>query len=428
MENKEEIKKTYMETLPEGWKRVRLGEVIEENPKSTLKVEDADLDGVYPFFTSGESVLGHSDYLVDGENLFISTGGTAYFKFYKGKAIYSADTYSVKGKNGVNTKFLYYYLLRFQDNVTYRFFIGSGLEHLQKPYFKSSFWLPLFPLPGQKKIAEILETVDSAIEKTDKIIEKYKRIKQGLMQDLLTKGIDENGDIRSEKTHKFKDSSLGRISEEWEVVRLGEVCNRIDYGYTASANIEDVGPKFLRITDVQDGKVKWDSVPFCKIPKPYLDKYQLIHGDMVFARTGATTGKTFYVKNPPFSIFASYLIRIRLDEKVNFQFVAFFLNSNAYWSQINIDLSGSTQQGFNASKLKKILLPLSPLPEQQRIASILSQIDETIEKEVQNKEKLERLKRGLMEDLLTGKVRVNNLMPEIYVKDINDNYWEAQSE
>jgi type I restriction enzyme S subunit len=83
--------------------------------------------------------------------------------------------------------------------------------------------IPLPPLPEQRKIAQILETVDNAIEKTEKIIEKYKRIKQGLMQDLLTKGIDEKGNIRSEKTHKFKDSPLGRIPEEWEVVRLGEV-------------------------------------------------------------------------------------------------------------------------------------------------------------------------------------------------------------
>ena len=89
--------------------------------------------------------------------------------------------------------------------------------------------MPTPPLPEQQKIAEILETVDNAIEKTEKIIEKYKRIKQGLMQELLTKGIDENWQIRSEKTHKFKDSPLGRIPEEWEVVRLWEV-GEIIYG------------------------------------------------------------------------------------------------------------------------------------------------------------------------------------------------------
>jgi type I restriction enzyme S subunit len=97
----------------------------------------------------------------------------------------------------------------------------------------------------QRKIAEILETIDNAIEKTDKIIEKYKRIKQGLMQDLLTKGIDENGNIRDEKTHKFKDSPLGRIPEEWEVVRLGDISNKIIDGTHFTPQYSENGIPFF---------------------------------------------------------------------------------------------------------------------------------------------------------------------------------------
>ncbi len=204
--------------VPEGWKRVRLGEIVIENSKSPFKVEDADNEGSYPFFTSGEEILNHSKFLINDENIFISTGGTAYVKYYKGESSYSTDTYSLKSK--INTLYLYYFLFRKLNHITFRYFIGSGLEHLQKHDFKNSFEVT-FPINfnEQQKIAEILETVDRAIEKTDKIIEKYKRIKQGLMQDLLTKGIDENGKIRSEKTHQFKNSPIGRIPEEWKVVR-----------------------------------------------------------------------------------------------------------------------------------------------------------------------------------------------------------------
>ena len=152
----------------------------------------------------------------------MSTGGTAYVYYYNGKASYSADTYVIKSK--IDTKYLYYFLFKKINHITFRYFIGSGLEHLQKDDLKRRFEL-LFPEKPeeQRKIAEILETVDNAIEKTDAIIEKYKRIKQGLMQDLLTRGIDENGQIRSEETHRFKDSPLGRIPEEWKVVELGEM-------------------------------------------------------------------------------------------------------------------------------------------------------------------------------------------------------------
>lgn len=420
MNNKDKLKKTDNSSLPEGWKRVRLGEVIIENKKSPFKVEDADNEGYYPFFTSGESILRHSKFIIDGENLLLSTGGTSYVYHYNGKASHSADTYSFKTK--INARFLYYTLQGKVNEITFRFFIGSGLEHLQKDDLKRNFIIA-FPeyLPEQQKIAEILETVDDAIEKTDKIIEKYKRIKQGLMQDLLTKGIVGNYEsgimnyeLRDEKKHKFKDSPLGRIPEEWEVVRLGEVDKSIDYGHTAAATNEEVGPKFLRITDIQDNKVNWDLVPFCEISKSLIEKYQLRDYDIVFSRTGATTGKSYLIKNPPYSIFASYLIRVRLDSKViNPKFIEFFFYSYYYWKQILSNLSGSAQEGFNASKLKNLFIPHPPLPEQQKIAEVLSQVDEVIEKETAYKEKLQRLKSGLMEDLLTGKVRVDCLIENL---------------
>ncbi len=97
----------------------------------------------------------------------------------------------------------------------------------------------------------------------------------------------------------------------WEMKSLG-CMSAINYGYTESASSEAVGPKFLRITDIRDDHVDWDQVPFCKIQSADIPKYRLAAGDIVFARTGATTGKSFLVDESPDAVFASYLIRLRL--------------------------------------------------------------------------------------------------------------------
>jgi len=386
--------------LPEGWKWVRLGEVVIENPKSPFKVEDADNFGEFPFFTSGDNILRHSCYLVDGENLFIATGGKAKVNYYHGKASYSTDTYSIKAK-GLSTKYLFYTLIEDIEKIDYNFFSGSGLKHLQKDDFKNIL-LPLPPLPEQRKIAQILETVDNAIEKTEKIIEKYKRIKQGLMQDLLTKGIDEKGNIRSEKTHKFKDSPLGRIPEEWEVVRLGEVGEIIMGQSPASAlvNQEGNGIPFLQGSAEFGAKYplpkNWIVKPLKLAPKnSILISIRAPVGDLNIADNVYCIGRGLAA------------IKVNNSKANNF-FIWFVLH---LFSDRLVKISqGSTFEAIGHNELNNFLIPLPPLSEQKRIAEILSQIDQAIEKEEKYKQKLERLKKGLMEDLLTGKVRVNKLL------------------
>jgi len=157
----------------------------------------------------------------------------------------------------------------------------------------------------------------------------------------------------------------------WQLKTLGDI-SAINYGYTESASIEAVGPKFLRITDIQDDCVIWDDVPYCKIVPSDLPKYRLATGDIVFARTGATTGKSFLVVDPPDAVFASYLIRLRLlDKELVPEFVSLFFQSAGYWQSIRDGSSGSAQGGFNASKLGALTLPVPPLPEQHRIVAIL---------------------------------------------------------
>ncbi|MSR55960.1 MAG: hypothetical protein EXS09_22205 [Gemmataceae bacterium] len=177
----------------------------------------------------------------------------------------------------------------------------------------------------------------------------------------------------------------------WDYARLRTVSD-INYGFTERASSEPVGPRFLRITDIQD------SVPFCKIELAELHKYQLQSGDIVFARTGATTGKSFLVYDPPTAVFASYLIRFRLlGHRLLPEFVSLFFQTSRYWKSIKDGSSGSAQGGFNATKLGALSIPIPPLSEQRRIVGILDEAFEGIATAKANAEKNLQNARALFE-------------------------------
>jgi type I restriction enzyme S subunit len=190
------------------------------------------------------------------------------------------------------------------------------------------------------------------------------------------------------------------MKKGWETKELAEV-SAINYGYTESASSEPVGPRFLRITDIQNDHVDWESVPYCKIDSAGLPKYRLASGDIVFARTGATTGKSFLVDDPPDAVFASYLIRLRLlDKELLPEFVSLFFQTTGYWQAIKDGSSGSAQGGFNATKLGALTIPVPPLPEQKRIVGILDEAFEGIAAAKANAEKNLQNARALFESHL----------------------------
>ena len=186
----------------------------------------------------------------------------------------------------------------------------------------------------------------------------------------------------------------------WQRKKLSDL-STISYGYTESACSEAVGPKFLRITDIQNDSVDWNTVPYCKIETVDLPKYRLASGDIVFARTGATTGKSFLVADPPEAVFASYLIRLRLiGNELLSGFVSLFFQSADYWQAIKEGSSGSAQGGFNATKLGALTIPVPPLPEQHRIVAILDEAFDGIATANANAEKNLQNARALFESHL----------------------------
>ena len=182
----------------------------------------------------------------------------------------------------------------------------------------------------------------------------------------------------------------------WPRVALSQVATSVDYGVTASAATESVGPKFLRITDIQANAVDWRQVPWCECSERESKEANLQSGDIVFARTGATTGKTFLIEDcPEDAVFASYLIRVRLGSEIEPRFVNQFFQSKDYWAQISKGARGVAQPGVNATTLKALRIPLPPLPEQRRIAAVLDQADALRAKRREALAQLDRLTQSI---------------------------------
>jgi len=187
----------------------------------------------------------------------------------------------------------------------------------------------------------------------------------------------------------------------WTNAKIGENCQNPEYGFTESAVAEKVGPKFLRITDITERGVNWDTVPYCRCPESIFQKYELQENDLLFARIGATTGKSYIVKNPPQAVFASYLIRLRPLEGVNPDYLYYFFNSNEYWNQINANKSNNLKGGVNSSILSNIHFPLPSKDEQQKIAAILFKIQQAIEIQESIIEKTRELKKSTLHHVFT---------------------------
>ncbi|MBA4601802.1 restriction endonuclease subunit S [Thermoactinomyces mirandus] len=184
--------------------------------------------------------------------------------------------------------------------------------------------------------------------------------------------------------------------EDWKEVKLGDVCEKIQYGYTQSAVKEKIGPKFLRITDIREQYFDWRSVPYCDISKSDFLKYRLYPGDIVIARTGATTGISKYIdQTVPNAVFASYLIRIRVKDGINSRFIGYVVSSKKYKRYIKSILSGSAQPNANAKQLTSFLFQLPPKEEQNKISEILSSLDDKIELNHQINQDLEEMAQAI---------------------------------
>ncbi|MBK8501298.1 MAG: restriction endonuclease subunit S [Saprospiraceae bacterium] len=409
--------------IPDGWKLNDLGNLIKEQKKSSLKVSDAANFGEFRFFTSGETILKHTSKQLDGKNIFLATGGVANIKYYEGDAAYSTDTYAVTTKDEIDTEYLYFDLLNILYYINANYFQGSGLKHLQKKDLKKhQILFPENPTE-QTTIARILSKVDEAIAQTEQLIAKYTRIKTGLMQDLLTKGIDEHGNIRSEQTHAFKDSPLGRIPKEWEVVRLIDIGSKDSpflktgpFGSSLkSEHWKETGVPVITIGSLGESNFIKENLLYVSSDKANeLNTYKLNVGDILFSRV-ADIGRSLVIQSENDGwIMSSNFMRLRLNKEI---FNPFILNliikhSEAFLKQVAQNVPEGGRSVTNSKILNSFIFPKIPMSEQVKVMVLYSKIDSQINSITNQLSKLQSLKTGLMQDLLSGKVRVNHLIKE----------------
>lgn len=165
------------------------------------------------------------------------------------------------------------------------------------------------------------------------------------------------------------------------LMSLADIAESVRYGYTASASDTEIGPKFLRITDIVPPQIDWNTVPYCEIDEKNFAKFSLAPGDLVIARTGATVGYAKLIRNnDETSVFASYLVRVRVDpDKADPGYVGRVVESDVYKRFVLSHISGSAQPNANAKTLSSFKLPIPERHVQIRIASILSTYDDLIE-------------------------------------------------
>lgn len=190
----------------------------------------------------------------------------------------------------------------------------------------------------------------------------------------MTSGLTGARSLQSE------DTVSERAELDWQVVSLANVSESVHYGYTASASTDVIGPKFLRITDIVPQRISWESVPYCEVNERDLKRYLLHVDDIVVARTGATVGYAKQIRIPENAVFASYLVRFRINKKIaEPRFIGHLVESETYKQYVISQVGGAAQPNANAKVLGRFSFALPPRRVQRRIADILSAYDDLIE-------------------------------------------------
>ena len=258
--------------------------------------------------------------------------------------------------------------------------------------------IPLPPLPEQRAIAHVLQTIQEAKSTRQRELALERERKAALMDYLFSHGT---------KGESRKQTEIGEIPESWEVIQLEQVLENTQYGLSAKANLKKQGYPLLRMNNLVDGLVNTSDLKHIQLDKEELEKFRLNKGDVLFNRTNSfdLVGKTGLFDKEGDYVFASYLIRLATDaRRLNSYFLSFYFN----WKAIQIELKrlsfrGAGQSNISASKLKMFKIRLPSLLEQQQIADVLCAFDTKIATLEQEAERLDELFHAMLDELMTGK-------------------------
>lgn len=280
--------------------------------------------------------------------------------------------------------------------------VGQGSINRRKSItFKviSSIKIPTPPLVEQKRIAEILTSVDDAIQATKKVIEQTKRVKQGLLQELLTRGIGHT---------KFKMTEIGEIPESWEVVKIDKILESSTYGINKSLCDDSSLTPVLRMGNIQENKLSLSGLKYCDVTDLKKEASFLKKNDIIFNRTNSydLVGKVAIIDTGATLSYASYLIRLRTNEKADPRWLVELLSSETMQLRLkSIATLGVSQCNINPTKMRNLKIFLPSISEQIKMVSVFGKINAAIKSNQNKTVEFQTIKAGLMQDLLTGKVR-----------------------
>lgn len=399
---------------PDGWTKANLGQVADIRKEATVPNEE--LESYY-------IGLEH----IEPGNVKIKRWGSPKdvkslkSKFYSGDVLYgklrpyldkaalaefdgicSTDLLVLRTRSTAISPFLIYQL-HLLDFINYATSTMEGANHPRTSWSSiSRFTFALPPIEEQRKIASVLCIAEDSIQKTDDIITQTRQLKKGLAEQLLSRGI---------RHTSFKQTALGEIPAEWVVSNLRQVVSSYKNGIYKPSGFYGRGIPSLRMYNIENGEVHKDNARLLDVTQHELADYELKPGDILINRVNSIdlVGKAGIIPDDlGEATFESMNIRLRVNRDVcDPHYLAFFLNTALYLKQIRSTVkSAVAQASINQDDLNGIKVCLPSLLEQGQIASILSTVDQKLKKERSDKEQLSRLKKGLMNDLLTGKVRV----------------------
>ena len=407
---------------PKGGVPADGGEVMSLGGENILQHGGVELRGVkrvpHDFFAAmTKGLLRDRDVLInkDGAN----TGKVGLFRDPGDEpACINEHLFLLRGDaSQITQEYLYYTILSERGQSVIRNRISGSAQPGLKSSFINNFSIDLpHAIDEQDQITRILQQVDHTIEQTEALIAKQQRIKTGLMQDLLTKGIDEHGNIRSEATHAFKDSALGRIPVEWVVSKLSALTTKIVDGVHHTPVYVETGIPFITITDLTAGDgISFDNVRYVTESdhKAFVLRADPTTGDVLVTKDG-TLGVARIVPDgcPVFSIFVSVA---QLRPKKDFctaELIWSFFESGEFKIQLGALSAGTGLAHIHLEHFREFLLRVPPIGEQFRIFQVISKHRNATQAISAELVKLRAIKDGVMDDLLTGKRPVTELLAQ----------------
>ena len=381
------------QNIPSGWKQVVLGDLV----SVTTGKRDANHgspDGQYPFFTCGQKVSRINNFAFDTEAVLIAGNGDFNVKYCKGKFDAYQRTYILSDFKNTTGSFIYQKAKQALNEII-KNNQGSSVKFIKMGDL-TDYPLLLPPINEQQKIAEILGAVDDEIAKTQEVIEATEKLKRGLMQQLFTRGIGHA---------KFKETEFGRIPDEWEVKELKDVSIKIGDGLHGTPEYSDGSEYyFINGNNIYERGIKiYPETKKISVEQHQLHKKELTSRSILLSING-TIGNIGFYRGEKVALGKS-IAYINCDDEINKEFVAYQLETQRIYKYFAKELTGTTIKNLSLGTIRQMPVFVPKKEEQQRIANILSTIDEKISVNKKLKEKFTLLKKGLMQDLLSGRVR-----------------------